>query len=91
VTLNAGAYNVTESGPAGYNASFSADCSGNIANGESKTCTVTNNDQPGKLIVIKHVINDNGGTAVASDFHLTQAAITTRLITSQERKHPVPK
>ena len=33
--------------------------------GETKTCTVTNDDQAAKLTVIKHVINDNGGTAVA--------------------------
>ena len=38
--------------------------------GETKTCTVTNNDIATKLTVIKHVINDNGGTAVASDFTL---------------------
>ena len=36
---------------------------GSIANGETKTCTVTNNDIAAKLNVIKHVINDNGGTA----------------------------
>jgi Prealbumin-like fold domain len=70
VTLDAGAYNVTETGPSGYTASFSADCSGSLANGETKTCTVTNNDQAGKLIVIKHVINDNGGTATAANFML---------------------
>ena len=52
VTLDAGAYNVTESGPSGYTASFSADCSGSIANGQQKTCTVTNDDQAAKLIVI---------------------------------------
>ncbi len=70
VTLDAGAYNVTETGPSGYTASYSADCSGSIANGQSKTCTVTNDDQPGKLTVIKHVINDNGGTATAANFSL---------------------
>ncbi|HET7113714.1 MAG TPA: hypothetical protein VFI57_08725, partial [Pyrinomonadaceae bacterium] len=70
VTLDAGTYNVTESGPSGYTASFSTDCSGSIANGETKTCTVTNDDQAGKLIVIKHVINDNGGTATAANFTL---------------------
>src|SRR6185503_4452808 len=70
VTLDAGAYNVTETGPSGYTASFSAYCSGTIANGQTKTCTVTNDDQPGKLIVIKHVINDNGGTATAANFTL---------------------
>src|SRR6185503_12062710 len=70
VTLDAGSYNVTESGPAGYTASFSAYCSGTIANGQTKTCTVTNDDKPAKLIVIKHVINDNGGTATAANFTL---------------------
>jgi hypothetical protein len=70
VTLDAGSYSVTESGPSGYSASFSADCSGSIAVGQTKTCTVTNDDQAATLIVIKHVINDNGGTAVAGDFTL---------------------
>jgi hypothetical protein len=68
VTLDAGSYNVTESGPSGYSASYSADCTGSIANGQTKTCTVTNNDQAATLTVIKHVINDNGGTKVAGDF-----------------------
>ena len=36
-----------------------------------KTCTLTNNDVAAKLIVIKHVINDNGGTALASAFSMT--------------------
>ena len=70
VTLDAGSYNVTESGPSGYTASFSADCSGSIGVGETKTCTVTNNDVAATLIVIKHVVNDNGGTAVAANFTL---------------------
>jgi hypothetical protein len=71
VTLDAGSYGVTESGPAGYTRSDSADCSGTIANGETKTCTVTNDDQGATLIVIKHVINDNGGSAVAGDFTMS--------------------
>lgn len=32
------------------------------------TCTITNEQQPGTLIVKKLVINDNGGTKVATDF-----------------------
>ena len=36
--------------------------------GQTKTCTVTNNDQPANLIIIKEVINDSGGAAVVSDF-----------------------
>ena len=44
VTVDPGAYRVTETGPSGYTASYSADCSGSIAIGQTKTCTVTNND-----------------------------------------------
>ena len=41
-----GTYNVTENAAAGYTTSYSADCSGTIALGQTKTCTVTNNDNP---------------------------------------------
>jgi hypothetical protein len=44
VTLNAGAYSVAEVAVVNYFATFSADCSGTIAAGETRTCTVTNND-----------------------------------------------
>ena len=70
VTLDPGAYSVDASGPAGYSSTVSADCAGTIAAGETKTCTITNDDQPATLIVTKHVINDNGGGAEASDFTL---------------------
>src|SRR5206468_2386237 len=46
VTLNAGNYSVSESVPGGYAASYSTDCLGSIAVGQTKTCTVTNQDQP---------------------------------------------
>src|SRR5205085_4758004 len=36
-----------------------------------KSSMVTNYDGQSKLIVIKHVINDNGGTASASSFTLS--------------------
>ena len=39
--------------------------------GVTKTCTVTNDDIQPKLIVIKHVINDNGGTKTAADFTMS--------------------
>ena len=35
------------------------------------TATATSTPQPGSLTVYKHVINDNGGTATASDFTMT--------------------
>jgi hypothetical protein len=66
-----GSYSVDEGAHVGYYKTLSADCSGTIALGETKTCTITNNDIAPKLIVIKHVINDNGGTATASNFTMT--------------------
>jgi len=71
VTLKAGSYSVGETGPTQYTASYSADCSGSIAVGETKTCTVTNNDVQPTLIVKKHVVNDNGGTRTAADFMIS--------------------
>ena len=79
ITLDAGDYSVTETGPAGYSESQSADCSGTIAIGESLTCTITNDDIPPELTVIKTVINDNGGTAVASDFTMNVTATNPSL------------
>ena len=69
VVLSPGSYSTAESGgPAGYTASLTAGCSGTIAAGDTKTCTITNDDQSAHLTVIKHVVNDNGGTKGAGDF-----------------------
>jgi hypothetical protein len=69
VTLDAGDfYQVTEPDSLGYAASYSVDCSGTVEAGQTKTCTVTNNNTPGLLTIKKHVINDDGGSSVASDF-----------------------
>jgi len=73
VTLDAGAYSVDEAAAAGYAKSLSADCAGTIALGESKTCTITNDDLAAKLIVIKKVKNQHGGTKVSADFTITVA------------------
>ncbi len=70
VTLNAGAYSVSENGPTGYSSSASTDCSGTIELWQNKICTITNTDIAPKLTVTKVVINDNGGTAQVSDFPL---------------------
>ena len=53
--INPGAYGVSENIVAGYTGSFSADCTGSIALGETKTCTVTNsdNDTPSSIVVTK--------------------------------------
>ncbi|OGZ53355.1 MAG: hypothetical protein A3B25_02005 [Candidatus Ryanbacteria bacterium RIFCSPLOWO2_01_FULL_48_26] len=44
VTLNAGSYSVDEAPMHGYTKTLSSGCSGTIANGETKTCTITNDD-----------------------------------------------
>src|ERR671938_1350053 len=72
--VTTGSYSVTEIGPSGYTASFSSGCSGTISDGQTKTCTVTNDDEPGTLIVKKHVINDNGGSKSAGDFTMKVTA-----------------
>lgn len=81
-TLAVGTYAISEDAFTGYTASYSGDgdASGNItlAPGDNKTVTITNNDiakvtpipATATLHVIKHVINDNGGKAVAADFKL---------------------
>ena len=68
LSISAGSYSVDESSHSGYTKSLSTDCSGSIANGETRTCTITNDDQAAMLIVKKVVINDNGGSKVATDF-----------------------
>src|SRR5207249_763665 len=68
---NAGAYSVDEDDVFGYLKSLSDDCAGNLAVGETKTCTITNDDVAPQLVVIKHVVNDNGGTKTAADFTLS--------------------
>lgn len=68
VELKAGSYGVTEEATSGYAASYSADCQGTIERGATKTCLITNDDQPPGLTVVKRVINDNGGTKSAADF-----------------------
>jgi uncharacterized repeat protein (TIGR01451 family) len=69
VLTTVGQYSVTEAAEPGYTQTgASAGCTGTIALGESRTCTITNDDQPAELIVKKIVVNDNGGTASADDF-----------------------
>src|SRR5918995_945411 len=55
VSIRPGTYSVSEAAVAGYTGSFSSDCSGSIALGETKTCTVTNtdNDTPSSIAVTK--------------------------------------
>ncbi len=42
-----------------------------LPEGENVTCTITNDDQPPGLTLVKEVVNDNGGTEVASAWTLS--------------------
>lgn len=72
--VSAGSYTVGESGISGYEASFSGDCNASgelvLAPGESKTCTITNDDISANITMIKNVINNNGGTTATSTFKM---------------------
>ncbi len=82
-TVSAGTYYVSEDPFTGYAASFGGDCDDGgaitLASGDVKTCTMTNDDTENSTLptatlhVIKAVVNDEGGTAVASDamMHVT--------------------
>ena len=79
ITVTAGqAYAITE-GAAGttdlanYDTTLSAGCTGTLAHfGDTATCTITNTLKAApKLTVIKHVVNNEGGTKSAGDFTLT--------------------
>lgn len=81
-TLTPGIYTASEDNLTGYSASdWGTNCTAGgtvtLAYGDNKTCTITNNDQAPHLIVIKHVINDNGGTKDAEDFTTTISGVTT--------------
>src|SRR5262249_19135879 len=71
VGLAAGSYSVEEGAHAGYTETKSADCSGTLAIGDTKTCTITNDDIAPALHLRKVVVNDNGGTKTVADFTLT--------------------
>ena len=76
-SVNPGSYDLSESGgPSGYNPSAWV-CVGDtqndgdtvtIAAGQNVTCTITNDDVAPRLTLLKEVINDEGGSAAASDF-----------------------
>lgn len=69
VTVNAGTYTVTEDTATGYGTTLGAGCSGTIANGETKTCTITNNDGQATLHIVKQV--SEGDPDETFDFKIT--------------------
>lgn len=78
VGLNEGAYSVSETGADGYTASYSEDCSGSIKVGETKTCTITNNDIPHPSISVEKYGPDTAyeGDTVWYNFWVTNTGDT---------------
>ena len=75
-TVDAGAHVVSEDGQADYVAGdWGGDCNTDgtitVALGETATCTVVNDDAAPGLTLQKHLINNNGGAALHSDWILT--------------------
>ncbi|NTW45476.1 MAG: hypothetical protein HGB18_00280 [Candidatus Moranbacteria bacterium] len=74
--LPAGSYWIGERSVTGYVLKgFEGDCgvdgSVTLVAGESRSCTVVNDDIAPRLTVVKHVINDNDGTLSAGNFTMT--------------------
>jgi hypothetical protein len=80
--VNAGTYALTESGPAGYTGTWTClDSAGKtvtitngsvtLALGANVTCTINNDDNIATLTLDKILVNDNGGTAVVTDWTLS--------------------
>jgi len=72
-SVGAGTFTASEVGVTGYTASvWSGDCAADgtvtIALGENKTCSITNDDDPAFLTLVKTVTNDDGGTATQANF-----------------------
>ncbi len=71
IDVNPGTYTVAELGASGYEASFSGQCDVDgvitLAEGDVKTCTITNDDIRPNVTLIKNVV---GGTAVVTDFKM---------------------
>jgi hypothetical protein len=76
-------YTLSESGPSGCTASSWVWVGGTqsgsditLALGQSATCTITNDDQPAQLTLVKVIHNDYGGTKTPADFTLSAAGPT---------------
>ncbi len=80
VSVNAGLHTVSETGDTDYAATIGGDCAADgsvsIALGQSKSCTITNDDAAPGLTLVKAVTNDNGGSTAASAWTLTASGPT---------------
>ena len=87
VEVTEGAYTLGETGPAGYTGTWQCTGGGTLLNGvvtlsnanpaQQTTCTLTNDDQPGTLTLVKNLITDNGSTSTLADWTLTATGPVT--------------
>jgi hypothetical protein len=70
VTLDAGAYSVTETAPLGYQGTLGSNCSGTIAIGETKTCVITNNDIPVGMVTSSELCQFDVSAVAGYQFNL---------------------
>ncbi len=91
IGLDEGAYSVDEDANLGYTKTLGNDCSGTISIGETKTCTITNDDIAPTITLTKVVTNNNGGSAGADDFGLSVggSAVASGSTTSVAANTPV--
>jgi hypothetical protein len=67
VPMQPGSYTVTETGPSGYNSiPIDDDCAGSLNAGDSRTCTVTNNDVEQGQVYPAEVVASSAGSRSAS-------------------------
>ena len=86
-------YTVSETQQTGYaTLGWGGDCAANgtvtLAVGDDKTCTITNNDIAPSLTLVKVVTNNNGGTAVTTDWTLTADGALTNDVSGAGRATP---
>jgi hypothetical protein len=79
VSVTEGTYSVVEvpTSTTGYTTTYAnsvnanTDCASlTVTAGGTTTCTITNDDNPGSLQIVKKVTNDNGGMKTVTDFSL---------------------
>ena len=68
LTLPTGTYSVAEPAVNGYDTTYANCTDVAVTAGQNATCTVTNNDRPGTLIVKKVLNADDGSEAEVTDF-----------------------
>ena len=84
LSVRAGTYTVTETADNGYTATYDG-CSGIVlTNGQTATCTITNDDKQGTLVITKKVVNDDGGSAAPTAFSYTVDGTTATAFQATE-------